>query len=981
MSDARAVERYLRALFLRAATVRALRAIAIATGVFSLTFAVAAIAVGPVAPWPVAIVAWVVVLGLALGAAAFALRDLRQLSGARAALLLAVVRRELASAARSVVELARDPRASLAAPELVAAHARSVRAELDAVPAARVVPLAGVRHPTLLAGLLGLGFGIAAVLASDRVASGVYALTHPASRDERGDHIAAVVGRVEARLVYPGYLRRPEAHLVDPALIEAPRGTSISFTIVPRITATMGTIRLGDREIRLARDGATLRGEIVIREDGELAIRLRDEEDRWLRDPARRIVRAIADEAPRLALLSPETDLVVEPGSDVPIAWHASDDVGLRDVQLVVVEPGREEARRVLAEYDEGSEKPQASGVEAFSLRGLEVEPGDSVVVYLEARDGDLVSGPNVGRSERRTLTIASEATRRARAIEGLGAVRDLGLDALADRLETEVPEGQEGARTRFSLVAGSTRAFADALESLDGEDAAEHRAMAARVARGLAAEDRLHGGTTAPKARRVAADELLVEELEKDVLALADLLGRARLEDAAAIARELEGIRREMASLLAELRRADTPEARDALMRAIARAQARLDELSQRIAQMGTEVPSDFLNLEGATPQETQDALSAMRDALAQGDLDGAERQLHELERQIDQLASALGGAGEAFAEARFGPRERALAEALDLLSGLEAEQEQLARRSGELRRAAAERAIEALGDGTARTASRLHDRAAEARRLLEQVPRDELGTFEEETFDRARQRSIDVLDALEAGDLGEARRMAEQAESDSGELARDLDLSSLMFAGAGGETADGARRARAAAASLSELRRAIDQAIPSAADYVDDSARRQMREDEQRQGHAIESADGIAQTLDEGPDGVPISPEGAASVREARESMERGRRALEHSDPLEASHAQEDAARRLTELREQLERERQQSQSEGGGSGEGEGGDGSPDFRQPVRIPEADEFSGPMERRQRLLDAMRERAPEGFEDAVRAYYEDLLR
>ena len=45
------------------------------------------------------------------------------------------------------------------------------------------------------------------------------------------------------------------------------------------------------------------------------------------------------------------------------------------------------------------------------------------------------------------------------------------------------------------------------------------------------------------------------------------------------------------------------------------------------------------------------------------------------------------------------------------------------------------------------------------------------------------------------------------------------------------------------------------------------------------------------------------------------------------------------------------------------------------------PVRIPRADEFSGPMQMRRRLLDAMREAPPPEYEGAVGRYYEELLR
>ena len=55
------------------------------------------------------------------------------------------------------------------------------------------------------------------------------------------------------------------------------------------------------------------------------------------------------------------------------------------------------------------------------------------------------------------------------------------------------------------------------------------------------------------------------------------------------------------------------------------------------------------------------------------------------------------------------------------------------------------------------------------------------------------------------------------------------------------------------------------------------------------------------------------------------------------------------------------------------------------SPRFRfqadAPVRIPGADEFSGPVQMRRKLLDAMREAAPQDYKSADERYYEELLR
>jgi hypothetical protein len=47
----------------------------------------------------------------------------------------------------------------------------------------------------------------------------------------------------------------------------------------------------------------------------------------------------------------------------------------------------------------------------------------------------------------------------------------------------------------------------------------------------------------------------------------------------------------------------------------------------------------------------------------------------------------------------------------------------------------------------------------------------------------------------------------------------------------------------------------------------------------------------------------------------------------------------------------------------------------------REPIRIPGADESRAPREWRQELMDAMREKAPERYNDEVRKYYEELVK
>ena len=979
------VDAYLSRLRRRAALVHAVRASLLALGAASLVFATGAMVVGPLGDASGALLAWAMV-AIALGAVSvWAWRAFGPLRGAGVARLLGDADPTLPSAARTAWELTRGPMDGSSEP-LIRAHEARVRAVLAQHPPRQIVRWRRLRHRTVALGLIGAALAFA-LLASERGRAGAYSLIHPGERDALGDRVVVAFGDVEAHIVYPGYLDRPSVTVVDPSLLEVPRGTSIEIRATPQLAATEAALRIGGRLTPMERsESGGWFGRFVAREDGPIALRLRRPEGDWVRDATSRDVRVIADEAPRVSLIDPADDLVLDGPEEVAVTWMVIDDVGVASVDLVVRDPRGEERRRRVASFDPGEQPRDQTSSAPLDLALLGAQPGDAVTVWVEARDGDVVSGPNLGRSAELTIHIASEASRRSERLAGLEALLDRGLHLLADHLERPVPEVEAASKERFEALRPPTDGFiaalrehADALRGEEGvraSDVSVFTSMAGRVRRLLQAERVANGRRVAPLAEREAVDGRMVSELEDDVLSLDDLVGRARVEDAAEIARELEQIRREIRSLLSELRRTDSPEARQQLLAAIARAQARMQALMQRMAEMGTSVPQEFMNAGGEMPtQESANALAELSEAIQRGDLEGAERLVDQLERQIDQIARALGQTEQSFVEARFGPRERAMANAMDSLAGLETEQQQLAGRGTERRGRAAHRALEAIGGRDNRVGRQLAQEAGSVREALENVDRDRLAGFEQDAYDRARQRLIDTQDALSAGDLGEARRMSEAAAQDLSSLSRDLDLSALMFPGREGETREDAREARNADRNLRELRRRLDEALPDVASHLEPADREQMRSDLERQRLARDAAERLGGEFDRGHEGVPLSEDAARELNEVAESMQRANRALEGGDPLESARHQEDAARRLTELRERLENEQQS-----GGQG-GEGGSSEPDFRRPVDIPDADQFEGPMEMRRRLLDAMREAPPEGYEDAVRRYYEGLLR
>lgn len=985
-SAGRALERYVRRVNMRARFWLAARASAAGVGAGALTFLGVGVLTPPVTTALWAGIAWACVLLATATAAATAAWATRKRTGSLGA-LLAPHSASLASRLQSALELRVLPRG--ASPALAAAHAARVAAELHTLPPKTVVPAERLRESAITTPVaLALGAALL-VFASDRASTGAFALMHPGAADPEGVRLADVVGEVRVELVYPSYMDRTnQSEETVEETLAVPRGTTVHWSARPRFPLAAMSLEVQGRTVSLTPDeSGRFVGRFVARESGVLETRAVDLDGAELRDGRPRELIAETDLPPHVDLLEPSHDLAAELDQNLEFRFEVEDLIGITEVTLVVRGPGGVEHRRTLERFDS---EPFFAG--SARLRPVEAgaRQGDAIEVWIEATDGDVFAGPNTGHSVHRRITIGSAAAGREVAMDELRAVLDLGLGALAERLETppDAVAGEDAVRARQRRVRASAAAYAAALRAFRTEHREGSAGLSASVLasldrameRDLGDEARLFRRGLPALPRRQTADATIVSTLEEQLLLIADLLQRAQLEDAAAIARELETLRREMRSLLEELQRRPSEEARRALMAALQRAQARMQELQTRLASLSENVPGEFLNTEAMpSPEAGHDALRDLDRALRGDDLAAAERALELLESQIDGMARALGGAADEFRAVRFGPRERAMAEARERLELLRAEQQALARRSEAVRREAAERAISAGRDEADDAAQNLVGEARQAVEALESVPTEALSPMDRESYDRALQRMRDAADALASADLGEARRMARAAAQESEGLARELEISAMMFPGRHDEVAEAARRTRSAAGQAGALDTALDEAVPRLDEHVSEAERRRLAGDATRQEAAERAARSLAERFRAEPDGAPLSPEGAETLDRAREAMENAARSLAHGDPVDASRAQQQASQELAELEEEMA---QQNPEGGGGGGDSSGGRGATiDPRRRVDIPAESDGSEVRQLRRQLLDAMRAPPPRGYEEATRHYYEGLLR
>jgi hypothetical protein len=989
LDAAHAVDLYVRRLRARAAVLYGVRATCAALGASSLCLVLTGGLSGPVVTPLFARIALGVLalLGLAiLAAGLWPLGALRGFGGWR---LITARDPYLASRVRSALEL----RGTAAPSELVAAHARGVRDAVGALPVSEVVPLDGLRHATVIAGIGCAVLSALLVVGSETVRSGAYALLHPAHVRADGVRVAPVVAAVSARLVYPSYLAMPPAELDDPSRIEAPRGTTVELLVRPRISARQGMLQAGGAQVRMSgAPNGRLFARFVVRESAPLGVRLFSD-DHWYEDSEARSVRAIEDEKPEVSLSAPDSGTTIEAQDSVALRWKASDDHGLSSLDLVLrAQNGEEHRRRLWSSLS--ADKAQRSVEDETLLVPAELgaQPGDVLLAWLEARDSDVVSGPNVGISKTISFEIATGAQRISLRLPRLREVLDGALGSLADRLETSIPAQDHRAQQRFEELRDGADAWLTSLQALIAEgrqsrgdealDVEQLQGVYERTRRELGREGALYKAGARSDKQRAEADGHVVSEHEHDALLLADMLAQGLVDEARALTQELSDLKNHIADLLKQLKEHKSPEAERALLAEIAKAQRRLRELAQSLARLSNRVPSEFINREALPQGDAKSSLDELRAAVEAGDLDAAERELQALNDQIDDLAKTIDSGGARFREAHFGPRDQAMAAARKQLGTLAAEQNRLADRSHELVKRAADRAK--ARDGASGPSGEMQRAADELEREIGALRDSSPGSAEAPWLERARDRMRDAADAMRTGDMAEARRMSAAADSSLEQAAASLDQDARMFPGHDGETRRRAEAASGASGKLRQLQKQLDQAMPQLGQFVGEPERKQMSGDLDPQRGARHKAEELEEQMSRGPDGTPLSPDGERSMQSAAEAMRRAERALERGDPQGAALAQQDASEQLRQLDEQLARKGQGKQQPGSSGGEQrrEGGDGNgPIDDSPVRIPGADEFSGPVQMRRKLLDAMREQAPPEFKSSVARYYEELLR
>ena len=416
------------------------------------------------------------------------------------------------------------------------------------------------------------------------------------------------------------------------------------------------------------------------------------------------------DAHPTISMDTPATDIELKQTQSAKIIWRARDDFAVDEVSLVIEsnsETGTIQTKRIaLATADQKAKAREGS----YSYRPTEdaLDSQDGVVIYLEAVDNDVVTGPKRTTSTRRRINIFSARRNHARIQAQLQGALDKLVDLLSEELisfsaatniagqnlKTLIATQSTGLGLLESVYRGLKALTAELKEdTLSAPDTiAAFQNTAERVAQALTSREnavkrQAHVSNERSAVNLVAATQTrFIPKLEKDIAYLDDLLALGRIQDLKQTAADLLSSQKELQGLLEAFRDTQDPALKKELETRIQNLRREMMQLLKRMSEIKKSLPGEYRNMESASMLKVDDQLGRLEEMLANGDLEGAAQELEQLANMIEQMVESIDDAGESYGGEKYDELRESMDKFAQEFEALEQQQKALKTRTDEL-------------------------------------------------------------------------------------------------------------------------------------------------------------------------------------------------------------------------------------------------------------------------------------------------------
>lgn len=790
------------------------------------------------------------------------------------------------------------------------------------------------------------------------------------------DVLAAQKGEAPLPLVYvegvdivakpPDYLHQHGRVIDSFEPVSLPRGTTLTVHGRPLHPSRSLVLTDGTTEVKFLDDGE---GGIVARwelgDSATLRIAARFGEVRVAQADVQSVT-SIPDVAPKVVVEGAPRTVRMLDEPEIVVSYEASDDHGLREVDLVYRSGGRE-VRRVLSRPQGDPTTDRGSHRIVFGSDSFFKRTYAPIEVTVEARDNDPISGPKWGKSAAFVIVPPQVGEPEALRYQALLRARDALTDLVAGRLLDEAPRGNAGAEHVKREAEAQARAMQVIDEALDGTYGGlrfPRRALA--LAKGQLR--RLEAALAAEKKQPSAAThQKLVEESEEVLLAIDAATRSLGSSDTRRVAKRLASVADDAAEAATGSSGQDASSARarlDASVSVLDGGGKQMLKLGDLGLDLGEIVANDLRRIERARKDnDFVHAELAARDLAAR------------LRRPAPSFAGGSGGGQSGESGGGKGATGEGDPSGADDAAeqGEQALEELIREHSDEMNdvEQALERAFSQDELDELKQEAKEHAKAI--REAVKSLPRraGEPGTAEA-AGKQARDLAESMADALEQGrprDAVQSGKEASRALDEAkrlGEAAAEFDL----------RERSAGREAQAAKEKLAEELAWAEKALEKLRKSAAERAKGDLDKSGKNEGQMAERAGKLA---DQGSSGDGSLPgETLELLERAEKAMRDAERALQQGDG-EAGLEHQQNAQRLLEM---ARGERKENNDDGDGDSQSNGESAeSKSLAKKAEIPGKEGHKGPDAFRKRVLQGLGGSSDPLLKEAVKRYAEGLLR
>ena len=340
------------------------------------------------------------------------------------------------------------------------------------------------------------------------------------------------IASIEASVTAPSYTGSGTVVTRGDGSFRALTGSTVTLAVKATKPLDAMTILWGDSTLtRCPVAGDTGTATFTVDVSRDYTVHMTDTLGVANRDPVRYRITCLADEPPRIAVVSPVDEITMPMSMQFPLVYRSVDDYGLTVVALRFRLPGERDDRATV--LDRGDLGTLHTGTYRWDLSRLGILPEDTIPFFLIAVDNDTVTGPKAAMSDTVYIRVPSLNDLLSDTVErqeqAAAEIRRLTDDAVGDRGELDavrkkIMSGQDPDWSDTAAIEASRQKLEDLGDRLHDFSEELDRATGRLSAEGMIALEMIERYEEISRLMDELADGPLKEALEQLSRAAAEM-------------------------------------------------------------------------------------------------------------------------------------------------------------------------------------------------------------------------------------------------------------------------------------------------------------------------------------------------------------------------------------------------------------------------------------------------------------------------